>query len=183
LAIANRVRKLELRHGHPPPRPAEFVKEIYMSSLACTAIRQLFLHPRAAYPVGETASLLDVGWRDVRGWIESGELAAVDTEAGLVVPWAELVSLGMERWSQAVVEEALGDDLPLALPELVRLSELRLRVRRLDIVALEQLAASGHESVSQLVSRELRDLLSAHSEWLATSVPGFAEALAWPERP
>ncbi|HEX7680011.1 MAG TPA: hypothetical protein VF713_17915 [Thermoanaerobaculia bacterium] len=27
---------------------------------------------------------------------------------------------------------------------------------------------------------ELRDLMSAQSEWLAREIPGFAAALAWP---
>ena len=30
--------------------------------------------------------------------------------------------------------------------------------------------------------RELRDLVSVHSAWLSREVPGFAEALAWPEQ-
>jgi hypothetical protein len=29
----------------------------------------------------------------------------------------------------------------------------------------------------------LRDLVSVHSVWLSQEVPGFAEALAWPETP
>jgi hypothetical protein len=145
-------------------------------------IRQLFLQPCPTYSVVEAATLLEVGWREVRGWMESGELAALDTEAGLVVPWGELVSLGMERWSQETVEEALGDEVGVALPDLVRLTDLRVRLRRLDVVALEQLAAADRLSVSQLLGRELRDLLSARAEWLATRVPGFAAALAGPER-
>jgi hypothetical protein len=145
-------------------------------------IRQLFLHPCPTYAVVEAAALLGVGWREVRGWMESGELAALDTETGLVVPWGELVSLGIERWSQETVEEALGDEVGVALPDLVRLTDVRVRLRRLDVVALEQLAAADGVSVSQLLRRELRDLLSAHSEWLAARIPGFAVALAWPER-
>lgn len=145
-------------------------------------IRQLFLQPSRSYPVAEAARLLGVGWRDVRAWIESGELAAVETDTGLAVPWTELVSLGMERWSQEVVEEALGDDLTEVLPELVRLTDLHVRVRRMDVVALAQLAASDGVSVSALLRRELRDVLSAHAERLAARVPRFAEALAWPER-
>jgi hypothetical protein len=52
----------------------------------------------------------------------------------------------------------------------------------MDVVALEQLAASDGVSVSALLRRELRDVLSAHAERLAARVPRFAEALAWPER-
>lgn len=36
------------------------------------------------------------------------------------------------------------------------------------------------ETLSAVLARELRDLVSVHSDWLAVEVPGFAEALAWP---
>jgi hypothetical protein len=43
--------------------------------------------------------------------MESRELEGVDTDDGLVLPWAELVSFGMDLWSQEVVEEALGPEM------------------------------------------------------------------------
>ncbi len=144
-------------------------------------IRQLFLSPRPTYPVAEVASVLEMDWRDVRGWMESGELEGVETDEGLVVPWAELVSFGMDMWSQEVVEEALGADVARALPELLQLSELQVRIPRMEVVALERVAARERQTVSAVLARELRDFVSVHSEWLSIEVPGFAEALAWPE--
>ncbi|HEX7154392.1 MAG TPA: hypothetical protein VF618_23100 [Thermoanaerobaculia bacterium] len=73
-----------------------------------THIRTLFLHPKPAYAIGEAAMLLEMDWRELRGWMETGELEAVETDEGLALPWAELVSFGMELWSQEAVEEALG---------------------------------------------------------------------------
>ena len=144
-------------------------------------IRTLFLHPRPTYPVSEVASVLGMDWRDVRGWMESGELEGVETDDGLVVPWAELVSFGMDMWSQEVVEEALGADVARALPELLQLSELQVRIPRMEVVALERVAARERQSVGTVLARELRDFVSVHSEWLSIEVPGFAAALAWPE--
>ncbi|HEX7154388.1 MAG TPA: hypothetical protein VF618_23080 [Thermoanaerobaculia bacterium] len=125
--------------------------------------------------------LLEMDWRELRGWMETGELEAVETDEGLALPWAELVSFGMELWSQEAVEEALGSYVAEVLPELVRLTALEVRLPRMEVVALERLAATGGKTVSAVLARELRDLLSAHSEWLSQEVPGFAEALAWPE--
>jgi len=144
-------------------------------------VRSLFLHPRPSYPIADAAALLGMSWRDVRAWIESGELEGVDTDEGLVLPWAELVSFGMEFWSQEVVETALGADVADAIPELLRLAELEVRIPRLEIVALERLAAFDGKTVSAVLARELRDLVSVHAEWLATEVPGFAAAFVWPE--
>jgi hypothetical protein len=50
-------------------------------------------------------------------------------------------------------------------------------------VTLERLAARDHSSVSDVLARELRDLVSEHSGWLSGEIPSFAEALAWPEVP
>jgi hypothetical protein len=144
-------------------------------------IRTLFLHPRPTYPLLDAAALLGIEPHDLRGWMDSGELEGVDTDEGLVLPWEELVSFGMEWWSQEVVEEALGPDVAHALPELLRLTDLQVRIPWMEVVALERLAAIDGETVSAVLARELLDLVSLHSPWLSLEVPGFAEALHWPE--
>jgi hypothetical protein len=148
--------------------------------MTAARIRTLFLEPKPTYSVAEAAEFLDMSWRDVRGWLEVGELEGVETSHGLVLPWAELVSFGMDFWSQEAVEEALGAELADALPELLRLADLEVRIPRLEVVALERVAAREKTSVDALLGRELLDFVSAHSEWLSAEIPGFAAALAWP---
>lgn len=143
-------------------------------------IRSLFLSPHPTYSVAEAADLLAMDVRDVRGWIESGELEGVETAHGLAVPWSELVSFGIDFWSQEVVEEALGADAIEVIPELLQLTELEVRIPRMQVVTLERLAARSGETVSGVLARELRDLVSVHSEWLSVQVPEFGEALGWP---
>jgi hypothetical protein len=144
-------------------------------------IRSLFLEPRPTYSVAEAATFLGIAEPEVREWIDSGELEPVERGQALVLPWEELVSFGMGLWSQEIVEEALGERLAEALPELLRLTELEVRIPRMQVVALEQLAAVEDATVSTVLARELRDLLSVHSEWLSAEVPGFRQAFAWPE--
>jgi hypothetical protein len=86
----------------------------------------------------------------------------------------------MDLWSQGAVEEALGSDVTV-LPQLLRLTELAVRIPRLEVVALEHLAARDGKTVDAVLAKELLDLVSVHSEWLATIIPGFTAALAWPE--
>ncbi len=145
------------------------------------SIRSLFLEAKPTYSIAEAAGLLGMEWRDLRSWIESGELEGIETDEGLVLPWAELVSFAMELWPQETVEEALGADLADAIPELLRLTELEVRIPRIEVVALERLAARDGKSVDSVLARELRDLVSVHSEWLSREVPGFALAFSWPE--
>lgn len=152
-------------------------------SVTSEQIRSLFLHPKPTYSPAETAALLGMHLREVRDWMAAGELEGVDGDGGVVLPWSELVSFGMDFWSQEAVEEALGPEVAGVLPELLRLADLEVRIPRMEVVTLERLAAREAASVSTVLARELRDLVSVHSEWLSREVPGFAAALAWPEWP
>jgi len=72
---------------------------------------------------------------------------------------------------------------PRRLPDLVRLTDPEVRIPRMQVITLERLAALDGESVSAVLARELRDLVSVHAPWLQVEVPGFATALAWPAVP
>lgn len=141
-------------------------------------IRDLFLNPRPAYSPAEAAEAVGMGVEEVWGANAVGELEP--TESG-DVPWAELVSFAMDFWHQEEVEAALGDDLADALPELLQLADLNVRIPRLEIAALERIAVRDGRPVDAVLARELRDLVSAQSDWLVLQIPGFAEAVAWPE--
>jgi hypothetical protein len=134
-------------------------------------------HDGEARNLGSSLQIAGVGGGDPRRFCQLF-LGPAGVE---VVPWAELVSLAMETWSQEVVEEALGADVARAIPELLQLSELQVRIPRMEVVALERVAARERQTVSAVLARELRDFVSVHSEWLSIEVPGFAEALAWPD--
>jgi hypothetical protein len=86
----------------------------------------------------------------------------------------------MGLWEEAEVEEARGAELAVAIPELLRLGELEVRIPRLEVVALERLAEHDGRSVDTLLARHLLDLVSANSAWLSQVIPGFAEPRAWP---
>ena len=143
-------------------------------------VRRLFLERKPAYTLREAAVLLAMTSRDLRGWIEAGELEGEETRDGLLLPWSELVSFAMGFWDQEEIEAALGDDLATAIPELLRLAELHVRIQRMEVVALEHVAARDGKTVSAVLGRELLDFVSTHSEWLSGVIPGFAEALVWP---
>ena len=143
-------------------------------------IRNLFLHPQHTYCPAEAAEATGMSFDDVRGWMEVGELEGVRGKDGTVLPWAEMVSFAMDFWEQADIEAALGADVAEALPELLRLADLEVRIPRLEVVALERMASRDGKSIDTVLARELRDVVSAQSEWLAKEIPGFAAALSWP---
>jgi hypothetical protein len=98
----------------------------------------------------------------------------------VVLAWGELASFAMGFWEPEVFEATLGAEVAQALPELWRLAELEVRIPRLEIVALERLAAREGRSVDAVLARELLDVVSAQSHWLMDEIPGLAAALAWP---
>jgi len=65
------------------------------------------------------------------------------------------------------------------LPELLRLDDLTVRLPRMEIAALERIAVRDGRPVDA-VARELRDLVSSESHWLASKILGVAAALSWP---
>jgi hypothetical protein len=144
-------------------------------------IRELFLHPRTTYTAAEAAETIGMSLEDVEGWMEVGELEGIELRGDVVLPWDELVSFAMGFWDQADIEAALGAELAEALPDLLLLSNLEVRIPRLEIVALEKLAARDGKSIDAVLARELRDLVSSQSEWLSSVIPGFAAALSWPD--
>lgn len=145
------------------------------------SIRRLFLRPRSSYSVAAAARLLGLTVKQLREWVAAGEVEAIETERGLTLPWAEVVAFGMDLWSQTAVEEALGADLARAVPELLRLTELEVRLPRIEVVALHRVAERKGRTVDAILASELLDFVSVHAEWLEQEVPGFAAALAWPE--
>jgi len=144
-------------------------------------IRDLFLHPQATYSAAEAAEATGMSLEDVLGWMEVGELEGINIRGEIVLPWDELVSFAMDFWEQADIEAALGAELADALPDLLQLADLEVRIPRIDIMTLEKLAARDGKSVDTVLARELRDVVSAESEWLAKEIPGFSAALSWPQ--
>lgn len=149
-------------------------------SHSAPSIRTLFLGPAAHYSLSDAATLLGLEESEVRRWVASGELKALDLAGELRLPWSEL-TFALELIGQEVIDRALGTDLERALPELVRLAELRVRIPRYEIAALEQIAARDGSSVDTVVAWELLDAAWTNADWLGAIIPSFGEALRWPE--
>jgi hypothetical protein len=78
------------------------------------------------------------------------------------------------------LEEALGREAALVLPEGVRTRKFTARLPRYVALALEWLAEENGESADSLLTRELHGLAYAHRERLGASIAGLAEAVNWP---
>jgi hypothetical protein len=148
---------------------------------AAANIRRLFLDPKDTYSPAEAAEILGMEPPDLKNLMASGELEGIRTCCGMEVSRKELISFAMDYWQQEAIEEALGDDLAKAIPRLLRLADLQVRLPRIEIVALQRLAQRDGKSIDAVLARELLDLVSAESEYLAPKIPGFTAALRWPQ--
>jgi regulator of protease activity HflC (stomatin/prohibitin superfamily) len=145
-----------------------------------TRIRHLFLSPRPHFPLNTVAELLEMSVEELKAEIKDGGIVAVSTAVGVRVTREEMVAAAIGRWELAVIERALGLEAASVLPEAIRLVELRARIPRYQREMLRWLAKRDATTVDAVLSRELEDVASAHSEELAAGVPGFGTALAWP---
>ena len=146
-----------------------------------STIRRLFLEPKSDYSLSRAAKLLGMKVKELQGWMAAGEIEAADVDGKEVIPWAEVVSFAIDVWSQEEIEAALGAEMTEAIPELLRLTELEVRIPRLEVLALEHVAMRDGRSVDAVLSRELLGFVSAETEWLNQEIPGFLAALTWPE--
>lgn len=145
-------------------------------------IRDIFLQPRHHYDVAETATLLGYSHEEIVTAISRGDLALEGAGEIPRVAWEELALAAVERWPQEVIEDALGDDLASVVPELVRLTELRVRVPRYGVIVLGRLAQREGTTISDIVARQLLDLAVDECDALGQSVTGLDAAVRWPLR-
>ncbi len=143
-------------------------------------IRRIFLQPQPGYSIAEATELLEYSDQEIARAVGEGDLA-LEASGGIPrVPWEELALAAAEKWSQEIIEAALGQDLQTVMPELVRLTDLQVRVPRFGVVALGRIAQRDRTTINEVVARQLLDLAVAESELLERSISGIGEAIRWP---
>jgi hypothetical protein len=145
-------------------------------------VREVFLAPQAVYEVPAAADLLGWSLAEIGAAIANGELEATGTGSCQGIAWREVAAMMTAQYPQATIEEALGAETEAVMPELVRLSELRVAIPRYEVAMLGRLAERERITVDEFLSRHLLDLASSECEWLAGAIPGFSVAMRWPER-
>jgi hypothetical protein len=113
--------------------------------------------------------------------IGAGEVVLLETPLARWVTRQELTAKALELWSRESIEEALGADAESVLPRAVRLAELRARIPHYQVSMLEYFAGQQQTTVSEVLTRELEGVASAHAVELTAAVPGFGAALSWPD--
>lgn len=142
-------------------------------------IRQIFLSPRPNFVLYTASILLGMEYRELLREIADGAIVAGSTRLGQRISREEMIAAAFRRYEQSVIEEALGADAAAILPEALRLVELRARVPLYQRDMLRYFAGRDGTSVDTVLSGQLDDVASAHSEELTEHLPGFAAAFAY----
>jgi hypothetical protein len=145
------------------------------------SIRRIFLNSRPNLNYVIAADRLGMTFLELKSEIAEGTIVAVSTRAGMRVSKEEMIAAAMRTWPQSMIEEALGADAMRAMPEAIRLVELRARVPRYQKEMLQWLARRNQTSVDDVLTRELEDVACAYAEEIASDVAGFEMAMSWPE--
>jgi hypothetical protein len=142
-------------------------------------IRDIFLSNRQSCALMTASLLLGMTLKELKKEIEDGAIVAVSNRIGQRIAREELIAVAMQKWDQATIEEALGDDAASVLPEAIRLVKLQARIPKYQRDMLRWFARRDETTVNAVLSRELEDVACAHAEELSAAMPGFEAALAW----
>lgn len=121
-------------------------------------IRRLFLKPKAGYTPEEAAKLIG---REENWLWDAMDAGEIEAERAVKIPWTELAELAIQQWSQETVEEVLGERAAEVFPAEVRLTELRVKLPRFQVLTLRRLAKRERRSVSTVLGTHLLDLVSS----------------------
>lgn len=155
------------------------------------AIRAIFLKRRAEYTTNEAAQLLRIGLGELLALIENGTLHAdvkrkrrqLGGPRHALMPWSELASAAMLRWTIVQIHDALGSEANGVLPSLFRPVELKaVRLPEYQLRLLETLAQNAGITLEEYVYSALLVVeVAADPETMETLLPGFTEAIRFPD--
>lgn len=155
------------------------------------AIREIFLKRRAEYTTSQAANLLRIGLGELLGLIENGTLHAdvkrkrrqLGGPRHALMPWSELASAAMLRWTVLQIHDALGSAANDVLPRLFRPAELKaVRLPEYQLRLLETLAQNAGVSLEEYIYSALLVVeVAAEPEVMEKLLPGFTEAIRFPD--
>lgn len=133
------------------------------------------------YGLKEVATVLGYTSRELVAKIEKGEVEARQVKGDWMIRWPEVAMLAVEKWGLAHISAELGEKGAKYLPPLVRSRQLTVNLPAYQVVMLERLAAREGVTAEAFLSGHLVDLAASVAEEMEKELPGFLEALRYPE--
>jgi hypothetical protein len=143
-------------------------------------IQALFLHPAEEYRLCEAARLVGVSPGVLRREAEADQREAYRANGNWRFSWRQVAYSALRRWSLAEIHEALGADAAIALPPLLSLRSLTVRLPEYLVRALETMAAEDATTIDDWLHHELVDFAGTVADRMERVVPGYRLAYFFP---
>ncbi|HKR66069.1 MAG TPA: hypothetical protein VJZ00_20220 [Thermoanaerobaculia bacterium] len=145
-----------------------------------TRIRSIFLKRKRRYSLADISRLAGITERKVITGIEAGEYLASRRRGEYRFTWSELAHIAMAKWPLPIIHDALGADAALALPPLLLLQDLQVRLPAYQVLMLHRLAELARVDVNSYLANYFLDLAGSEVSILDAEIPGFKAAMRFP---
>jgi hypothetical protein len=151
-------------------------------------IRELFIQRVPLYSFGDALRLTRFAQAEVDAAIAAGDIAMETFSGRLVIPWDDVATLALDRWTPRMINGALASTNRLAvIPLLNRVQQIEVFLPVYQIRLLHHLAETergqfrARLNASDILERHLLDLAGAvNADELELVIPGFRAALHYP---
>lgn len=151
-------------------------------------IRELYVKRVPLYSFADALRLTRTTQEEIDAAIGVGAVATETFGGQLVIPWDDVAKLALDRWTQRMVNGALGSvDRLSVVPLLNRVQQIEVflpvyQIRLLHYLAeMERGQFRARLNASDVLERHLLDFASAVSaDELELAIPGFRAALQYP---
>lgn len=145
-------------------------------------VQTLFLQPVESYSLAEGARLLGVSPGTLKREAEEDRREEYRSGDQWRFTWRQLACIALRRWTLAEVEDALGTDAATALPPLLTLRTVTLRLPAFIVCTLETIASRNGTTPDACLHQELMDFAGLWAEKMEAVHPGFQRAYLFPGR-
>ncbi|HEX3578086.1 MAG TPA: hypothetical protein VHY33_05930 [Thermoanaerobaculia bacterium] len=143
-------------------------------------IQTLFLHPVESYSLAEGARLLGIAPATLRREAEDDRREEYRSGNRWRFSWRQLATIALRRWGHVEVLDTLGSDAATALPPLLALRTVTLRLPAYVVLALETIATEERRTLDDALHGELIDLAGIVADRMEAIHPGFRRAYLYP---
>jgi len=143
-------------------------------------IRTIFLRRVESYGLREAARLTGITHGTLKRKAEAGELHAYQSNGSWRFTWHQLALIAMKRWTLAEIHDALGADAAKALPPLLSLRTVTVRLPEFIARALEKIAEDNATTFDASLHNALMDFAGSRPDEMEAAIPGFWRAYLFP---
>ena len=136
---------------------------------------------RREYALSDVARAVGMSQREIVRRVKAGEMEARERRGQYFVPWPEIGSLAMEKWSLAVIASELGERAKDTLPPLVQPRQFVTLLPVYQVEMIFRLARRAGTTPDAFLANHLLDMAASEAEAMERELPGFIDAMRWPD--